>query len=35
MNKNENLDQYGRPYPKNDIIVPRTAADAIVMRIKP
>ena len=29
----ENLDEYGRAYPKSDIPVPRTAADCIITRI--
>ena len=29
--KNNN-DKYGRPYPKSDVPVPRTAADSIVIR---
>ena len=27
-----NNDKYGRPYPKSDVPVPRTAADSIVIR---
>ena len=28
----DNNDKYGRPYPKSDVPVPRTAADSIVIR---
>ena len=27
-----NTDKFGRPYPKNDVPVPRTAADCIIIR---
>ena len=27
------IDKFGRPYPKNDVPVPRTAADCIITRM--
>ena len=28
----ESIDAYGRPFPKMDVLVPRTAADCVVIR---
>ena len=27
-----NIDKFGRPYPKNDVSVPRTATDCIIIK---